>query len=195
MNRMVCFLVLSAVAMTSCSHRDAEMTQNLNQVTMALIEAKQALVLSQVRKALADADALHSYNLAAFPEGISNPGKPTLVSYKSLGKGKVERVEFPAKHRKLASDLYETLQANGVLEKIAFVDVQGLKHEEQLAALRAADSSFHIEPVVKRGLDAINGDPRGGLCLTSQEVGACYCRAWDWDEAGNLRCLVWDQTT
>jgi len=173
----------------------AKVNQKLNQVTMTLIEAKQDFVLNQIQKALADADALRSYNIVVCPEGIPNPGKPTLVSYKSLGRGKMERLEFLPKHQKLASALYEILRFNGVLEKVAFVDVRGVPREQQLAALRASNPSAHIEPVVKRGLDAINGDWGEELCLTSEQMGVCYCYAWHYDDSGRKVCDIWDHST
>jgi hypothetical protein len=207
MNKLFCFLILSMMVMCSCSrnepkstqdlnHMNEELTQNLNQLTMRLIEVKQNWVLSQCSKILAESNAQNFYGIAAFPEGIANPGKPTLVSYKSLDKGQIERLEFPENHRKLASQLYEILQANDVLDKIAFVDFRGVTPEEQLAVHRLRNPTEHAGPIGKSGLNAIRGDSRTQLCLSSAQLKGWYCRSWGWnDECHCYKCNLCDETT
>ncbi len=173
----------------SSSQKDADdvtpaMIENLNLLITRLIEIKEELVLDEIGGVLTEFDARTSYGVATSPEGIPNPGAPTLVTFKSVHNGGIETLSFPEEHRELATRLYGILQANGVQDNIAFTDLRDVNIEEM--------------PTVafERGLEGLQFDTRTQLCLDSSAGNKPrrYCRCIVFDVPGG-RCTNWDTTT
>lgn len=188
-------LLFTLSLMFSCtqpsSQNDADdvtprMIETLNLLTTRLIEVKEEMVLDEIGKVLADFDVRTSFGVATFPEGIPNPGEPTLVTFESVQKGGIETVSFPEEHRELATSLYAVLKTHDVQENIAFTDLREVNIEEVP----------RVE--FKRGLEGLKFDTRAELCAapssSEKKTTRCYCRSWYIPDTGCV-CTLWDEST
>lgn len=186
---LIAVLLPLTLMMFSCtqssSQKDAgDVIENLNLLTIGLIEIKEELLSDEIYEVLTEFDAGTNYGFATLPEGIPNPGAPTLITHESVhtGYGGIETLSFPEEDRELATRLYGILQAHGVQDNIAFIDFRDVPIEE-----------LPTGALPHRGLERLNFDTRTQLCAYSSGDG-CYCRCTSWDEDGNEVCN-WEPST